>query len=74
MEKNKTVYEINELLNRDQELELKYKKLQRQRDLKVDTIDKEYTNKIEKVLRERRFIKMQMKQAKEFANENLGGK
>lgn len=71
---NKAVYEIDALVNEDQKLEFEYQKLQRQRDLKVDTINKKYTNKIDKVLRKSEFIKMQMAQAKEYANKNLGGK
>lgn len=70
---NKAVSSIDELVNEAQRLEAEYQKLIRQRDLKVDTINKSYENKIDKVLRRSEFINMQMIQAKAYANKVLSG-
>lgn len=72
--KNKTVNEIDRLLNEDNELDLQLEVLQRKRDLKVDSIDKKYSNKIDAILRKKDFVKEQMEQAKKYANKHLGGK
>jgi len=71
---NKTVNQIDNLLNEENKLDLQMKELQRKRDLKVDTIDKKYSNKIDKILRKKDFVKEQMEQARKYANKHLGGK
>ena len=72
-ENNKVVNKIDALVNKKQKLVLEYKKLQRQRDLKVDTINQKYSDKIDRVLRKVEFVKMQMEQANEYARKNLQG-
>lgn len=67
--RNKAVSQIDALVNESQKLELAYQKLQRQRDLKVDIINKKYKNKIDKILRKSEFNAMQMKQARVYANK-----
>ena len=71
--RNETVNKVDALVNERQKLEFEYQKLQRQRDLRVDTINKKYTNKIDRILRKSEFVEMQMEQAREYANKNLGG-
>lgn len=71
---NNAVLKIEELIREDQRLEYEYQKAQRQRDLKVDMIDKKYSNKIDKILRKQEFVKMQMAQVQEYAKKQLGGK
>ena len=71
--RNEAVNKVDALVNERQKLEFEYQKLQRQRDLKVDTINKKYTNKIDRILRKTEFVEMQMSQAREYANKNLGG-
>ena len=72
--KNKVVNEVDVLINQNNELDLQLEELQRKRDLKVDIVDKKFTNKIDVILRKKEFLTMQIKQAKEYANKNLGGK
>lgn len=72
--KNKTVNEIDKLLNEVNKLDLQLKEVQRKRDLKVDSIDTKYSNKIDAILRKKDFVKEQMEQAKKYANKHLGGK
>ncbi len=72
--KNKAVNEIDNLINEDNKLELQLKELQRKRDLKVDKVDKKYSNKIDAILRRQDFINEQMVQARKYANKHLGGK
>lgn len=71
--RNEAVNKVDALVNERQKLEFEYQKLQRQRDLRVDTINKKYTNKIDRILRKTEFVEMQMEQAREYANKNLGG-
>lgn len=70
---NKVVNETDELINKFNDLNTKLFSLQRERDLKTKNIDNEYGNKIDAILREIDFVKMQMDQAKEYANKNLQG-
>ncbi len=70
---NKVVNEIDILKNELDALNLQMSSLQREKDLKVDTINRKYENKIDKVLRRIDFVKMQMDQAKEYAKKNLQG-
>lgn len=68
---NKIVNSMDQLLNKKQNLKLEYKRLQRQRDLKVDTLNQKFGNKIDNVLREAEFVDMQIDQARKYANSNL---
>ena len=70
---NKVVNEVDALKNELDALNLEMSSLQREKDLKVDTINKKYENKLDKVLRRIDFVKMQMDQAKEYAKRNLQG-
>lgn len=70
---NNVVNSIDKLVNQKQKNELAYQKLQRQRDLKVDCINKKFYNKIDAVLRRGDFLKMQIEQAKAYAQKNLSG-
>ena len=72
--KNKVVSEIDRLINVDNDLDLQLKELQRKRDLEVSSIDTKYSNKIDKILRKKDFVKEQMEQAKKYGNKHLGGK
>lgn len=70
---NKVVNEVDALKNELDALNLEMSSLQREKDLKVNTISHQYENKIDKVLRRIEFVKMQMEQAKEYAKKNLQG-
>lgn len=74
MKENSVVVSIDKLLNEKQKCELTYKKLQRQRDLKVDIINQKYSDKIDQILRKSQFIEMQMTQARDYSKNNLGVK
>ena len=69
--RNKVVNEIDELLNEKQNLTLEYKKLQRTRDLKVDTVNQYYSDRIDRVLRKTEAIDLLIDQAKKYAKNNL---
>lgn len=73
MKENSVVVSIDKLLNEKQKCELAYKKLQRQRDLKVDIINQKYSDKIDQILRKSQFIEMQMTQARDYSKNNLNG-
>lgn len=73
MKENSVVVSIDKLLNEKQKCELTYKKLQRQRDLKVDIINQKYSDKIDQILRKSQFIEMQMTQARDYSKNNLNG-
>ncbi len=70
---NKVVNEVDALKNELDALNLEMSSLQRKKDLKIDIINQEFENKIDKVLRRIDFVKMQMDQAKEYAKKNLQG-
>ena len=68
---NKVVNEVDRLKNDLDSVNLQMSSLQREKDLKVDAINKKYENKIDVVIRRKQFIEMQMKQAEEYAKKNL---
>lgn len=68
---NYIVNVIDGLINEDKFIDAEIQKLQREKDLKVDSINKEYENEIDKLLRRSDFIKMQMTQIREYAKKNL---
>lgn len=71
MKNNNIVVDIyNDLLQEKQKLELEYQRLQRQRDLKIDTIDKQFSIKIDKILRKSEVLSMQIEQAKKYLSKN----
>lgn len=71
MKKNNIVVSsYDSLLQEKQETELLYQKLQRQRDLQLDTINKKFGIKIEKALRRSEFLSMQIDQAKKYLGKN----
>ena len=71
MKKNNIVVSsYDSLLQEKQETELLYQKLQRQRDLQLDTINKKYGIKIERALRRSEFLSMQIDQAKKYLGKN----
>lgn len=72
--KNKAVNSIDELVNKNEALNAKMERLQKEKDLKLNKIDNNYQNKIDRVLRQINFNEMQMKQAHTYANKILGGK
>lgn len=72
--KNKAVNSIDELVNKNETLNAKMEKLQKEKDLKLNKIDNKYQNKIDRVLRQIDYNEMQMKQANAYANKILGGK
>lgn len=69
--KNKIVDEIDALKSELEELDLEIKRLQKEKDLKMDTIAKRYENKLSKALRRQDFVISQMKQGNEYARKNL---
>lgn len=71
MKKNNVVVSsYDSLLQEKQKMELLYQKLQRERDLKVDTINKRYEIKIARAIRRTDFLSMQIDQAKKYLGKN----
>ncbi len=68
---NLVINKVDALKSEMEVLELKLRILQRKRQLKVDTIDKKYDNKINAILRRRDFVLMQMEQGNEYVRKNL---
>ena len=67
---NVVVSSYDSLLQEKQKMELLYQKLQRERDLKVDTINKRYEIKIARAIRRTDFLSMQIDQAKKYLGKN----
>lgn len=67
---NAVVSSYDGLLQEKQKMELQYQKLQRERDLKVDTINKRYEIKIARAIRRSDFLSMQIEQAKKYLGKN----
>ena len=71
MKKNNVVVSsYDSLLQEKQKTELHYQKLQRERDLKIDTINKRYEIKIAKAIRRSEFLSMQIDQSKKYLEKN----
>lgn len=70
--KNIVVNSIDKAINEDRALNAKMENLQRVKDLKLNKIDRRYTNRIDKILRKLEVNKAQMKLAREYSNKKLG--
>lgn len=64
------VKDYNRLVNRNQKVANQIAKTQRERDLKVDTINKKYEQKIDRLLRKSNELQITVKNTKEFVAKN----
>lgn len=64
------VKDFNRLLNKQQKVEDLLAKTQREKDLKVDTINKKYESKIDKLIRQQQEIDIVVKNTKEYIQKN----
>lgn len=62
--------DYNKLLNRKQKVADKIARTQRQKDLKVDTINKQYENKLDKLMREQSEINILVSNTQEYVATN----
>lgn len=64
------VKDYNKLVNKNQRVANAIAKTQRERDLKVDTINQKYEHKIDKLIRKSNEIQIVVKNTKEFVAKN----
>ena len=64
------VKDYNKLVNKNQKVANAIAKTQRERDLKVDTINQKYEHKIDKLIRQSNELQMLVKNTKEFVAKN----
>ncbi|MBR1984649.1 MAG: hypothetical protein IKA31_02820 [Clostridia bacterium] len=62
--------DYNKLLNRKQKVADKIARTQRQKDLKVDTINKKYESQIDKLMREQSEINILVSNTQEYVARN----
>ena len=62
--------DYNKLVNKKNDLDNEIARTQREKDLKVDTINKRYENKLEKLIRERKETEFILTSTKEFIAKN----
>ena len=62
--------DYNKLLNRKQKVADKIARTQRQKDLKVDTINKKYESQIDKLMREQSEINVLVSNTQEYVARN----
>lgn len=64
------IKEYNKLINKEKSLQDKLAKTQRAKDLEVDTINKEYEFKIDKLMRDIEKTQMEIQIYKKFVEKN----
>jgi len=62
--------DYNKLLNKKQKVADKIARTQREKDLKVDTINKQYENKLDKLMREQSEINILVSNTQEYVAKN----
>lgn len=72
-DQNEAIQSIDVLVNEQNNLEAEMKKIQREKDLKVDSICQIYDNKLDKIIRKLDANKMKQEQAKKYAQKQLKG-
>lgn len=67
---NETIGSYSRLLSTLAEIERELARIQREKDLKVDTINRKYEDILGALMRKEEFIKMQIDQTKQYLNKN----